>query len=277
MLTLTIISAPASETLEARYCQLPKDGGAIGRSERCVLQLPDTECMLSRQHARFISDDEQWFVEDTSSNGLFMNDDRHPLGRGNQRRLLDGDTMRLGSYCLLVSTSLTGISTNIGTKGKNQSEALPVQEVKGALYLDDASDTGSKADAVQTKNHTAQVNNLNNDGAGMPGERVDIPSELMQIPVLHDQVDSARHNEMQMQAMLDAVDMLLDELSPDKMERRLKCEEPLWRRSGGLWHCYERYYGRMRREGEYLRLFRLWYRNACQKDVQNTLKKSQAG
>ncbi len=278
MLTLTIISAPASDTLEARYCQLPKEGGVIGRSERCVLQLPDTDCMLSRQHARFIPDDEHWFVEDTSSNGLFMNDEQHPLGRGNQRRLMDGDTMRLGSYSLLVSTGLTGIGTEKEKEKlqNNQSEALAGETVQGALYLDEADNTVSQNNhrnespatkytvTSDTENHT-------------PLEKVEIPAELMQIPVLHDQVDPVQQNEQQMQAMLDAVERLLDELSPDRMERRLKCEEPLWRRSGGLWHCYERYFGRMRREGEYLRLFRLWYRNACQKDVHNSLKTSQAG
>ncbi|MGY0218181.1 FHA domain-containing protein [Endozoicomonadaceae bacterium StTr2] len=258
MLTLTIISSPESAVLEARYCQLPMEGGVIGRSENCTLQLPDAGCRLSRQHARFVSDGSYWFVEDLSSNGLFINDDVRPLGRGNQRRLLDGDTLQLGGYRLLISTA-----TQAGTSSASN---------KSSGILDSGEDSSGNGTRSQTTFQSPPVLTDVEAGEGSGtaiDESVDIPGELVQVPVLSDEVEAVRTSEKQMTAMIRALELLLDELDPDRVERRLKCEEPLWRRSGRLWRCYERYYGRMRREGEYIRLFRLWYQDACKAERHN--------
>ena len=263
VLTLTIISAPDSSVLEARYCQLPAEGGVVGRSENCTLQLPDAGCRLSRQHARFASDGSYWFVEDLSSNGLFINDDVRPLGRGNQRRLLDGDTLQLGGYSLLISTS---VQIGAGTHSDQKPRALN-------SGISSSNGSNPSPANVQPPPVLTDVETGENSGTGAE-ESVEIPGELIQVPVLSDEVEAVRTSEKQMTAMIKALELLLDELDPDRVERRLKCEEPLWRRSGRLWRCYERYFGRMRREGEYIRLFRLWYQDACKTERYNGRNRS---
>ncbi|MCC5853755.1 MAG: type VI secretion system-associated FHA domain protein TagH [Alkalimonas sp.] len=78
-------------------------GGSIGRSEQASWQLADPERIVSGLHATVGSDDQGFYIEDRSTNGLFINNSSDLIGKGNRRYLKQGDTLLLGDYELQVS------------------------------------------------------------------------------------------------------------------------------------------------------------------------------
>ena len=75
-----------------------EDGGTIGRSLQNDWILPDPDRYISARHATIDYKGGMYYLADTSSNGIYMNGDVEPIGRGNPRRLFDGDRMRMGDF-----------------------------------------------------------------------------------------------------------------------------------------------------------------------------------
>ena len=44
-----------------------------------------------------------YYLADVSSNGVYVNDESEPLGKGNPRRLFNGDRLRMGDFEFIVS------------------------------------------------------------------------------------------------------------------------------------------------------------------------------
>jgi type VI secretion system protein len=65
--------------------------------------LPDPDRYLSSHHARIRYRNGGYIIEDTSTNGLFLNDDPDPVGRLGPQPLRPGDTVKLGAYVIRVS------------------------------------------------------------------------------------------------------------------------------------------------------------------------------
>ena len=80
-----------------------EDGGTIGRSLQADWILPDPDRYISGKHATIDFQGGAYYLADVSSNGVYVNDDCEPLGKGNPRRLFDGDKIRLGDFELQVS------------------------------------------------------------------------------------------------------------------------------------------------------------------------------
>jgi type VI secretion system protein len=78
-------------------------GGCIGRGSDNEWVLPDPQRYLSLHHARVRCVQGTYLVEDTSTNGVFLNGARKPLGKGQSPPLRHGDRLRLGNYELQVS------------------------------------------------------------------------------------------------------------------------------------------------------------------------------
>jgi predicted component of type VI protein secretion system len=78
-------------------------GGIIGRSLQADWILPDPDRFISGRHAAIDFKGGMYYLADTSSNGVYVNDDSEPLGKGNPRRLFDGDKLRMGDFEFLVS------------------------------------------------------------------------------------------------------------------------------------------------------------------------------
>jgi type VI secretion system FHA domain protein len=70
--------------------------------------LPDPHRYISAHHARISYRNGSFIVEDTSTNGLYINDELDPVGRLGPQPLRPGDTLRLGSYRI-------GVRDNDGT------------------------------------------------------------------------------------------------------------------------------------------------------------------
>lgn len=78
-------------------------GGKIGRAQDNDWILPDPDRYVSSHHCRVEFRAGQWVLEDTSTNGVFINGSDTPASVDGAYRLQDGDRLRLGDYEVLVS------------------------------------------------------------------------------------------------------------------------------------------------------------------------------
>ena len=75
-----------------------EDGGTIGRALQNDWILPDPDRYISGRHATIDYKGGMYYLADTSSNGVYINGEIEPIGKGNPRRLFDGDHMRMGDF-----------------------------------------------------------------------------------------------------------------------------------------------------------------------------------
>ncbi|MGI9235610.1 MAG: type VI secretion system-associated FHA domain protein TagH [Woeseiaceae bacterium] len=80
-----------------------EEGGTIGRSLQNDWILPDPDRYISGRHATIDYKGGIYYLLDTSSNGVYFNDEVEPVGKGNPRRLFDGDRIRMGDFEFTVS------------------------------------------------------------------------------------------------------------------------------------------------------------------------------
>jgi type VI secretion system FHA domain protein len=73
-------------------------GGSIGRSAENDWVLPDDMRYVSGRHARIVFHKGRYLLQDTSTNGTFINDSDKPLGGQNPHALKSGDILRIGEY-----------------------------------------------------------------------------------------------------------------------------------------------------------------------------------
>jgi type VI secretion system FHA domain protein len=77
-------------------------GGSIGRSAENDWVLPDDMRYVSGRHARIVYHKGRYLLQDTSSNGTYVNDNDKPLGSQNPHELKSGDILRIGEYHVQV-------------------------------------------------------------------------------------------------------------------------------------------------------------------------------
>jgi type VI secretion system protein len=78
-------------------------GGRIGRAQDNDWILPDPDRYVSSHHAKVSFRSGAWVLEDTSTNGIFINGADTPASVAGPYSLQDGDRLRLGDYEILVS------------------------------------------------------------------------------------------------------------------------------------------------------------------------------
>jgi type VI secretion system protein len=78
-------------------------GGRIGRAQDNDWILPDPDRYVSSHHCKVEFRAGQWVLEDTSTNGVFINGSDTPASVDGAYTLQDGDRLRLGDYEVLVS------------------------------------------------------------------------------------------------------------------------------------------------------------------------------
>ncbi|HEY8510079.1 MAG TPA: type VI secretion system-associated FHA domain protein TagH, partial [Steroidobacteraceae bacterium] len=78
-------------------------GGTIGRSADNDWVLPDPQRYVSAHHARVSFRQSQYFIEDLSTNGVYVNDATRPIGRHCSHPLQNGDLLRIGDYHVVVA------------------------------------------------------------------------------------------------------------------------------------------------------------------------------
>lgn len=78
-------------------------GGRIGRAQDNDWILPDPDRYISSHHCKVEFRAGHWMLEDTSTNGVFINGADVPASVEGAYALQDGDRLRLGDYEILVS------------------------------------------------------------------------------------------------------------------------------------------------------------------------------
>ncbi|RWL17605.1 MAG: type VI secretion system-associated FHA domain protein TagH [Mesorhizobium sp.] len=99
-LLLTLEHGPRTQAV--RQTRLDEGELVIGRSADADWQIDDPDMFVSRAHCRITGGPDGYFVTDTSSSGLFINDSDSPLGAGTSVRLQNGMRLRLGDYIVCV-------------------------------------------------------------------------------------------------------------------------------------------------------------------------------
>jgi type VI secretion system FHA domain protein len=104
-LQLKIISRHRQGLGERAAMEFGHNGGTIGRSLESDWVLPDGQRYLSSRHASIDFRSGSYYIVDTSTNGVYVNDSEHPVGRGNPQRLFTGDRVRIGEYEMSVEVT----------------------------------------------------------------------------------------------------------------------------------------------------------------------------
>ncbi len=111
-LLLTLEQGPRSQVV--RQTRLDEGDLVIGRSADAGWQIDDPDMFVSRAHCKISGGRDGYFVTDTSSSGLFIDDSDSPLGPGKSARLQSGMRLRLGDYVLYVEVQPSAGHTSIG-------------------------------------------------------------------------------------------------------------------------------------------------------------------
>ncbi|MFN2189301.1 MAG: type VI secretion system-associated FHA domain protein TagH [Candidatus Promineifilaceae bacterium] len=77
-------------------------GGSIGRAPESDWILPDVNRIVSNQHLVIDFRDGDFYLTDTSTNGVFLNDADMPLGYNRAARVREGDMLGIGEYRIHV-------------------------------------------------------------------------------------------------------------------------------------------------------------------------------
>ncbi|MEO8466025.1 MAG: type VI secretion system-associated FHA domain protein TagH [Gammaproteobacteria bacterium] len=101
-LRLQIVSRHRQSLGERGMREFGHSGGTIGRSLESDWVLPDGQRYLSSRHASIDYRSGSYYVVDSSTNGVYVNDAEQPVGRGNPQRLFTGDRLRIGEYEMQV-------------------------------------------------------------------------------------------------------------------------------------------------------------------------------
>jgi predicted component of type VI protein secretion system len=102
-LQLKVISEQKELLGEDYVREFDAEGGTIGRSLDNDWILPDPDHYISGKHATVDFQSGAYYLADISTNGVYINDADEPLGRGNPRRLFDGDRIRMGDFKFVVT------------------------------------------------------------------------------------------------------------------------------------------------------------------------------
>jgi predicted component of type VI protein secretion system len=78
--------------------EFSETGGTIGRSLQNDWILPDPDQFISGKHATIDCKAGAYYLMDVSTNGVFVNEEEEPIGKGNPRRLFNGDRLRMGDF-----------------------------------------------------------------------------------------------------------------------------------------------------------------------------------
>lgn len=98
-LSLTVVASGPGGAALGTVRSFERQDAVIGRGAQCDWILPDPANHLSKRHCVISFTGSGCVVTDTSTNGVFLNDDQ-ALGNGNSAPVADGDRLCLGDYVL---------------------------------------------------------------------------------------------------------------------------------------------------------------------------------
>ena len=123
-LKITIISEHRDLVGDDHVREFHEEGGTIGRSLQNDWILPDPDRYISGKHATIDYKGGMYYLADVSSNGVYINGEHEPVGKGNPRRLFDGDQIRMGDFEFEVRID------------KGESLVMPLEESSSSISTD---------------------------------------------------------------------------------------------------------------------------------------------
>ena len=104
-LRLRVVSDQRRSLADRSSAVFSVEGGTIGRSADNDWVLPDPLRYVSAHHARVQFREGHYYLQDVSTNGVYVNDDAQPLAkRGSSGyRLVNGDVLRIGEYHIVAA------------------------------------------------------------------------------------------------------------------------------------------------------------------------------
>jgi type VI secretion system protein len=100
---LRVISDQARDMGEQRSRVFGVNGGTVGRARDNDWVLPDPRRIVSGHHFVVLYNGGKYWLEDVSTNGVYVNGADDPASLRGRIELREGDRLRLGDYELLVS------------------------------------------------------------------------------------------------------------------------------------------------------------------------------
>lgn len=97
-LELKIVRDPCRELVKHKSRLFGAEGGTIGRAPDAFWVLPDPKRYLSAYHCGVEFTDGEYWLRDSSRNGVYLNGAREPVSHGHRVPLRSGDHVRMGEY-----------------------------------------------------------------------------------------------------------------------------------------------------------------------------------
>jgi len=173
-LRLEIISDQKRALGERGVKEFGLDGGVIGRSLQSDWVLPDPERFMSSKHAAIDNRSGSYYIVDTSTNGVYVNDAEIPVGRGKPQRLFSGDRLRLGDYQLLVviddddtlgdaletGEHIDPVSSaqHVDAPDLTSKDLIEINEITGSIEIADLVEENAQADDLRREGELAALN-----------------------------------------------------------------------------------------------------------------------
>lgn len=160
---LRVISDHYRELAEQRSRVFGVNGGTIGRAPDNDWILPDPKRLVSGHHCEIEYRSGAYWLTDTSTNGVYVNDADDPVSESGPVALKDGDRLRMGDYEIVV-----GIDDRI--------DFLPAPEEERSAALHNDSGIGASLDVNSLLKHrdaaeSGSISVRNAFGLKVPKER----------------------------------------------------------------------------------------------------------
>lgn len=140
-LQVTLVKTPGNIALPQNHYVFDKRGGTFGRADNNTWVLPDPEKFLSSCHCEIIFLDNQYHLEDKSTNGTFVNGSFEPVGRGTRCLLRNGDYFEIGDYRFSIQLQHQSAASPFDLSPAPSGSAsffddLPITDLQGQAPLD---------------------------------------------------------------------------------------------------------------------------------------------
>lgn len=97
----------------------------LGRSDVCDWHMPDPEKVVSGTHARITKRSDDFFIEDLSTNGLYVNRAVEALGTNREHKIEHDDLFTFGDYEISAKLQMLHVASN----------SQPQQEIHDAPHV----------------------------------------------------------------------------------------------------------------------------------------------
>jgi type VI secretion system protein ImpI len=152
----------------------------IGRASQCSWCLLDPERVISSRHARIESNNGQFWLYDTSTNGVFVNRSVEALAKDQPYQLNDGDTLAIGDYEIEVAISSQAASETAPVATNTGAVTAPTQFPAAAPAPKLEEDFGvlAEPEPMATSSLDAKLNANLDDAFALPQSMNDEQSNI---------------------------------------------------------------------------------------------------